>query len=187
MRSFKIHFCQCSKLSHHTRWMLWGAAILLGVVVWTNLAATESHPTSGALASEWKLQDADGKTVSSADFKGKVVVLDFWATWCAPCRAEIPGFVEMQKEYGKDGLAIVGASVDGADQIAAVKKFTQKFGINYPVVLADQETVRAFGGVDAIPTTFVIDREGKIVSRHIGFTETTELEKEIKALLHVGK
>ncbi len=188
MHSFKTHFCQCSKLSHRTRWTLWGAAVLLAALVGlTSLSATESQPTAGAPAPAWKLRDANGKTVSSTDFKGKVIVLDFWATWCPPCRAEIPGFIELQKEYGKDGLAIIGASVDGADEIAAVKNFARKFDVNYPVVLADEETVRAFGGVDAIPTTFVIDREGRIVSRHLGFTEKADLEKEIKTLLRAGK
>ena len=188
MHSCKIHFCQCSTLSHRTRWTLWGAAILLAAFVgWARLSATESSPAAGAPAAGWKLQDLNGKTVSSADFKGKVVVLDFWATWCPPCRAEIPGFIELQNQYGKDGVAIIGASVDGRDEIAAVKKFAEKLGVNYPVVLADDDTVRAFGGVDAIPTTFIIDREGRIVSRHLGFTEKTELEKEIKTLLHAGK
>jgi peroxiredoxin len=184
MHSHKIHDCQCSKLSHRIRWTLWGAIVLLAAFVgWARLSATESLPTAGALASAWKLQDVNGKTISSADFKGKIIVLDFWATWCAPCRAEIPGFIELQKEFGKDGITIIGASVDGRDEIATVKKFAEKFGVKYPVVLADRETVSAFGGIDVVPTTFIIDREGRIVSRHVGFTEKAELEKEIKLLL----
>jgi thiol-disulfide isomerase/thioredoxin len=168
--------------------VLLGATVVLAALAgWTSPSATDSHPAASAPVSVWKLQDVNGKTVSSADFKGKIVVLDFWATWCSPCRAEIPGFIELQKEYGKNGVAIIGASVDGADELAAVKKFAERFGINYPVVLADQETVRAFGGVDVIPTTFIIDRDGRIVSRHMGFTEKAELEKEIKMLLHAGK
>ena len=150
---------------------------------WTSFSATESE-TAAVPAPAWKLQDVNGKTISSADFKGKVVVLAFWATWCPPCRAEIPGFVELQKQYGKSGVAVIGASVDSSDETVAVKKFAEKFGINYPVGLADQDAVRAFGGVDAIPTTFIIDRDGRIVSRHIGFTEKADLEKEIKTLLH---
>ena len=186
MNSCKIHFCRCNKLSHRTRWTLWGAAFVLAAFVgWARLS--ESLPATGAPAAAWKLPDVNGKTVSSADFKGKVVVLDFWATWCPPCRAEIPGFIDLQNQYGKDGVAIIGASVDGKDEIAAIKKFVDKFGVNYPVVLADDDTVRAFGGVDALPTTFIIDREGRIVSRHLGFTEKAELEREIKMLLRRGK
>jgi thiol-disulfide isomerase/thioredoxin len=188
MHSSKTHLCRCSELSHRIRWIFWGAAMLMVALVgWTSLPATESQPAAGALAPSWKLQDLNGKTVSSTELKGKVIVLDFWATWCPPCKAEIPGFIELQKGYGKDGLVIIGASVDDAGKIATVKKFVQKFGVNYPVVLANEETVRAFGGVNAIPTTFVINQEGRIVSRNLGFTETAELEKEIKALLHSSK
>ena len=166
--------------------MLWSAVLFLAALcAWTSLSATEPQ-IAATPAPDWKLKDVNGKTISSADFKGKVVVLDFWATWCPPCRAEIPGFVELQKQYGKDGVAVIGASVDSSDEIAAVKKFAEKFGINYPVGLADQDAVRAFGGVDAIPTTFIIDRDGRIVSRHMGFTEKADLEKEIKPLLRGG-
>jgi peroxiredoxin len=168
--------------------MLWGGAVLLAALVgWSRLAATESLPPAGALASAWKLQDINGKTISSTDFAGQVVVLDFWATWCPPCRVEIPGFIELQKEFEKDGVTIIGVSVDGRDEIGTVKKFAEKFGVNYPVVLADQETVHAFGGIDAVPTTFIIDREGRIASRHVGFAEKAGLEKEIKMLLRAGK
>ena len=131
----------------------------------------------------WELQDLKGKTIRSADFKGKVVILDFWATWCPPCRAEIPGFIELQKKYQVQGLAVVGVSVDQAGS-AAVKSFAKKMGMNYPVVLADAKIADAFGGIAGIPATFIIDRAGRIVKQHLGFTEKAEIETEIKPLLH---
>jgi peroxiredoxin len=143
----------------------------------------DTNPTSKpAPAPSWQLRDVDGQTVHSADFKGKVVILDFWATWCGPCRVEIPGFIELQKQYAKQGLAVIGVSVDEASP-TEVKKFAQQLGVNYPVVLADANTTRAFGGIEAIPTTFVIDRAGRIIKQHLGFTEKEEFEKEIKPLL----
>jgi DsbE subfamily thiol:disulfide oxidoreductase len=145
--------------------------------------AADVHPVeSGKPAPDWELEDLDGKTVRSSDFKGKVIILDFWATWCPPCRAEIPGFVELQKKYQGQGLRIVGVSVDQASS-DTVKSFAQKSGINYPVVLADTNVVTAFGGIDGLPTTFIIDGNGHIVKRHLGFTETSEIESEIKPLL----
>jgi peroxiredoxin len=134
-------------------------------------------------APSWELQGADGKTIHSSDFKGKVVILDFWATWCPPCKAEIPSFIALQNEYGKKGLAVVGISVDEGG-VDVVKEFAQKLGMNYPVVLADDKTPQAFGGIEAIPTTFIIDREGRIVTKHLGFTEKDEFEKELKPLLN---
>jgi thiol-disulfide isomerase/thioredoxin len=140
---------------------------------------------SGALmpAPSWELQTAEGQMIHSSDFKGKVVILDFWASWCPPCKAEIPGFIALQKKYGKNGLAVVGVSVDegGAD---VVKSFAKQSGMNYTVVLADDKTNRAFGGIEAIPTTFIIDREERIVTKHLGFTEKDEFEKELKPLLN---
>src|SRR5277367_486717 len=131
----------------------------------------------------WELQDLDGKTVRSSDFKGKVLILDFWATWCPPCRAEIPGFIELQKKYSAQGLAVVGVSVDQASA-DTVKSFAQKMGMNYPVVLADAKITAAYGGIDGLPTTFIIDRAGRIVKQHLGFTEKSEVEAEIKPLLN---
>jgi len=136
----------------------------------------------GSLAPAWKLQDLAGKTVSSEDFKGKVVVLDFWATWCPPCRAEIPGLIDLQKTYEKRGLMVVGVSLD-QDGVDAVRSFVKKYGMNYPVLVGDDKIQRAFGGFDAIPVTLVIDREGHIVKRHLGLTGKDEFEAEIKPLL----
>jgi peroxiredoxin len=140
-------------------------------------------PWQTEVTPEWSLKDVEGKTVRAADFKGKVVILDFWATWCGPCRAEIPGFIALQKQYKKRGLVVVGLSVDedGAD---VVKPFVQKLGMNYPVVLAEKKTQEAFGGIEAVPTTFLIDREGRIVKEHMGFADKDEFENEIKPLLN---
>jgi len=138
-------------------------------------------PTLGA-APAWQLKDVNGAVVSSEQFKGKIVVVDFWATWCGPCVMEIPGYVELVKKYGADGLAIVGISLDQAGP-PVVKAFASKYGVNYPLVMADEKVIAAFGGVEAIPTTFLIDRAGQIRDRKVGAEETADYEKKILALL----
>jgi peroxiredoxin len=133
-------------------------------------------------APAWTLQDVDGKSVNSEQLKGKVVVLDFWATWCPPCRSEIPGYVELQKKYGDAGLAIVGVSLDRGDT-GVVKKFIEEQKINYLIVMGHDKIVDAFGGVDAIPTTFIIDREGTVRFRKVGAMEHEEFEAILKPFL----
>ena len=135
-----------------------------------------------APAPAWQLQDVNGAAVSSDQFKGKVVVVDFWATWCPPCREEIPGYIALAKKYGKDGLVIVGISLDQAGS-DVVKSYAAKTGINYPLVMGDEKVVAAFGGVEGIPTTFLIDRDGQIRDRKVGLVETAEYEKRIQAVL----
>ena len=108
--------------------------------------------------------------------------MDFWATWCGACRLEISGFVDLQKQYGDKGLTVIGVSLDeqGAD---VVTKFVKRFGVNYPIVIGNEKVADAYGGIDAIPTTFVIDRQGRIVSQHIGYDDKSVFEKEIQSLL----
>ncbi|MFN2476021.1 MAG: TlpA family protein disulfide reductase [Chthoniobacterales bacterium] len=153
------------------------------VVLFATLAAfAEPEAKIVALAPEWQVVALDGKTVKSSDLKGKVVILNFWATWCVPCREEIPGLVELQKQYGEQGLAIVGVSVDQGKP-ESVTRFVERFKMNYLVAIADEKIVNDFGSVDAIPTTFIIDKQGRIVSRHTGFAEKDVFEREIKPLL----
>jgi thiol-disulfide isomerase/thioredoxin len=144
--------------------------------------ATFTQAAEAAKAPAWELSDPDGKPVKSSDFAGKVVILDFWATWCPPCKAEIPGFVELQEKYRDKGLVIVGVSLDEQGP-AVVKPFMQQFQINYPIVMGDEKTAQDFGGVTAIPTTFIIDKAGNIVKKHVGFAPKENFEKEITPLL----
>jgi cytochrome c biogenesis protein CcmG/thiol:disulfide interchange protein DsbE len=136
----------------------------------------------GAQAPAWKLQDLDGKTVQLSDFKGKVVVLDFWATWCPPCREEIPDFIALQKQYKNKGLVVVGVSLDQGGP-GVVSSFAKTEGMNYPVVMGNDDVATQYGDIQAIPTTFVIDRSGKVVAKHVGGTDKDTFEGEIKKAL----
>jgi peroxiredoxin len=148
----------------------------------TSAAEKTQLPIVGP-APDWKLRDLDGRLVTSADFKGKVVVLDFWATWCPPCRKEIPGYIDLYRKYGRGRLAIVGVSLDEGGP-TVVKDFVQKFGVNYPVVMGDDAVQNAFGGMEAIPTTFLIDQRGQIRDKKVGAEPTEEYEKKIASLLN---
>lgn len=147
----------------------------------TSTADSAPRATANQPSPAWELKGVDGKTVKSSDFAGKVVILDFWATWCGPCRMEIPGFIELQKQYADKGLVVIGISLD-QDGASAVKPFIEKMGINYPIVLGDEAVVSAFGGIEGIPTTFIIDRAGNIVRKHVGYAPKAEFEADIKPL-----
>jgi thiol-disulfide isomerase/thioredoxin len=125
--------------------------------------------------------DLNGDAVSTAAWKGKVVFVNFWATWCPPCRAEIPVLIDLANRY-KDRLQIVGVSVDDEDP-QDVKKFAEHFGINYPIVMASPEIVAEYGGVPALPTLFVINTDGKVVQKHEGLYSPELYETEVRLLL----
>lgn len=132
-------------------------------------------------AFDFSLKSIDGSTVRLSDFKGKVVVLDFWATWCAPCRKGIPDLIEIQKNFGKD-VQVIGISLDD-NPMEVVPSFSKEFKINYPLLIGTDEVSTKFGGIDAIPTTFIIDKNGKILNKHIGLVEKEILINEIRQAL----
>ena len=130
-------------------------------------------------------KDIQGKPVTLADYKGKVVLLDFWATWCPPCRKEIPGFIELYNTYKSRGLVVIGVSMDDTEDIADVKRFAEQLKIDYPILLGfgrDDDLKPAFGELP-LPTSFVIARDGRICARHDGLTAKEQVEREIAALL----
>jgi thiol-disulfide isomerase/thioredoxin len=129
------------------------------------------------------VNDMNGKPVSLEAYKGKVILLDFWATWCGPCKVEIPHFVELQKEYGDKGLAVLGLSVD--DTVDQLKPFADEFKMNYPVLVGrDREDVQeAFGPLWGLPTTLLISRDGRICRKNTGLVGKAKYERDIKALL----
>jgi thiol-disulfide isomerase/thioredoxin len=156
------------------------AGALLALAIPSLRPLFRSSAADASRAPVWELKDPDGKPVKSSDFDGKVVILDFWATWCPPCKAEIPGFIELQEKYGEKGLVVVGVSLDEHGS-SKVKQFMEEFGMNYPVVMGNIKMMEDFGG-EGIPTTFVIDRGGKIVAKHVGFAPKEAFEKEITPL-----
>lgn len=156
-------------------------SIAVAGILWLAAPLSQAEAATTA-APEWQLNDPDGQSVKLSDFKGKVVILDFWATWCPPCRAEIPGFIELQKRYSGQGLTVVGVSLDTAGA-SVVKSFIKRVGMNYPVVIGNEKTAADYGGITAIPTTFVLDRNGNIVTSHQGFASQVVFESEIRPLL----
>ena len=135
------------------------------------------HPDAPAIS----LMDIEGKRLDLADYKGKVVVLDFWATWCGPCRIEIPGLMEMQNKYANQGFSVIGISMD--DESGSVVEFYKEFKMNYPVAVGNQRIGELYGGIFGLPTTFLIGRDGRIYAKHTGATDVSVIEDEVQQLL----
>jgi len=171
--------------------VLMGAVLALALVVglyfvnrfWITPAVkiqakpSKEHPS----APDFSLADISGKKLNLSDYRGKVLMLDFWATWCGPCRIEIPGFIELQNHYASQGFAVVGVSMD--DSVEPVVEFYRQFHMNYPVALGDARLEELYGGIIGLPTTFLIGRDGRIYAKHEGATDISVFEDEIKQLL----
>lgn len=134
-------------------------------------------------APDFSLEALDGKTTHLSDFRGKAVLLNFWATWCGPCKIEMPWFVDFQKQYGSQGLQIVGVAMDDASK-EDIGKFAKDMGVNYPILIGKESVGDQYGGVPALPETFLIARDGKIVDKIIGLRGKAEIEDAIKEALN---
>lgn len=149
-----------------------------------NRNAEEPAPSGDNLpaAPHFSLPNLKGKAVRLSDFRGKVILLNFWATWCPPCREEIPRFIELYNQYRGHGFQMIGVSLDTVGP-AVVEEFARKYGINYPILIANEEVVEEYGGVRGIPTTFVIDRQGKVFQKYTGYREKETFERVLRGLL----
>ena len=166
------------------------AAVVVGMVRYTRRtdAALMKAPTAGTVkllkerteVPPFSATDVTGKPISTAQFHGKVILINFWATWCPPCREEIPALIELQNKY-KDQLQIIGIAQDSGSA-ADVRRFAQEHGMNYPSVLSSADLEKLFPGVYALPTTFMLDRDGRIAQKHVGLLNTGVAALETEAL-----
>lgn len=134
-------------------------------------------------APAFTLKDSSGRDVRLADYQGKVVLLNFWATWCGPCKAEIPWFVEFEKKYQNAGLVVVGVSMD-EDGWKSVRPYMDTMHVSYRVLLADESVAAKYGGIESLPLTLLIDRQGLLAARHIGLTSKRNYEDDVLQLIH---
>jgi thiol-disulfide isomerase/thioredoxin len=178
-------------------WIVIGVvAVVLVAMVWTSYrrrgpaggAGLAPGKADGLVAPDFALTDLrTGKTVHLADFKGRAVLLNFWATWCPPCKVEIPWFVDLQDRYGSQGLTVVGVIL--LDDASAEKKlqFANDMKINYPVLLGTEQVGNAYGNIENLPTTFYIGRDGKVVKSVLGLRGRAEAERLVQQALAAGQ
>ena len=170
------------------RRLLWIVAVFLaGAVVYMGTRARKpgSAQAPGAntksgqpqTAPDFRLQSIDGQPVTLSSFRGKVVLLDFWATWCTPCRSEIPRFIEWQQKYREKGFVVLGVSMDDSSKDAA--NYAREMKITYPVVMGSSDVADSYGGVLGLPVNLLISRDGKILNKYVGATDLNALEKQI--------
>src|SRR2546422_8666669 len=152
--------------------------------------ARRSHPTArltqSSVARDFSLESLEGKSMSLSDLRGKAVLLNFWATWCTPCKIEMPWFVDLQKQYGAQGLQVIGVAMDEASK-EDIAKFARDMGVNYPILIGKESVGDAYGGVQFLPTTYFIGRDGKVVAHEFGLKSRSEFEDNIKKALGQGQ
>ena len=158
------------------------ALLLYGVARWSRQPAAGAGGSAPRPAPGFTLQSLDGRTVRLSDFHGKAVVLNFWATWCAPCRVEMPWLVELSRRYRAQGVEVVGVSMDDPGQEQEVAKFTRERGVDYTILLGNDAVGDAYGGARFLPQTFFLDRDGRIVKQAVGVTTRGELEENVREL-----
>jgi len=149
-------------------------------------ARLDGSNLQGKPAPDFALQTLDGKTLRLSDFRGKGVLLNFWATWCVPCKVEMPWFVELQKQYGSQGLQVLGIAMDDASP-EDIAKFAKELGVNYPVVIGKEAVGDSYGGIPFLPATFYVGRDGKVVDKIYGLKSRSEIEDDIKKSLAQGQ
>lgn len=168
-------------------------AIVISLMLVFGIQKTRHAPPGGALqggganlqgqpAPDFALTSLDGKTLKLSDFRGKAVLLNFWATWCEPCKLEMPWFVELQNKYSAQGLQILGVAMDDASN-KEIAEFAKKMGVNYPIVIGKEAVGDQYGGLPYLPSSFYIDREGKVVQRVFGLVSKSEIEADIQKAL----
>jgi thiol-disulfide isomerase/thioredoxin len=140
----------------------------------------------GKTAPSFTLSSLDGKKVSLADYKGRPVLVNFWATWCAPCKIEMPWFEELRKQYAGQGFEILGLTADADAGKDAIAKTAQKIGVTYPILLTDEKVQDAYGGIDYLPMSFYVDRNGKVIEATAGLSSKDEIEANIKKTIASG-
>jgi peroxiredoxin len=169
------------------------AVMISSAVFWSRKHSTLPAPNSnttaslqgnvqGVAAPDFTLKSLDGKDVHLSDYKGKAVLLNFWATYCQPCKIEMPWFAELQKQYEPQGLEVVGVAMDDVPP-DTIKKFASDLGVNYQILIGKESVADLYGGMQFLPTTFYIDRQGKIVDRVFGLVSHSEIESNIKKAL----
>jgi thiol-disulfide isomerase/thioredoxin len=173
------------------RWVLILAVVALGAYAFFRQGPTSSTGPArislgpaevGRIAPPFTLRTLDDERVSLSDFRGHIIILDFWASWCPPCKAEIPDLIALQYQYGPSGLQVLGIALEDEHPARA---YARNAGMNYPVLLGDEGISAAYGGVSSIPTTLIIDGMGTIVAKYVGFREKRVFEDEIRKLLAV--
>ncbi len=175
------------KNNKYPKWLVWTLVAIGAIVLFlfigapsTNKESLSSSTTTKVEAPQFILTDIDGRSLSLSQYRGKVVILNFWAPWCPPCRREIPDLISLQNQYGAQGLQIIGIGLDQPNNVAA---FVRQNSINYPVAVGDADVAQLYGGVSGIPTTFIIDKQGNIRKSFEGFTRKSVFEEEIKKFL----
>jgi peroxiredoxin len=157
-------------------------AALVGCVGTTKAGSPVKPESQRKKAPEFSLKDSNGQVVKLSDFKGKVVLLNFWATWCGPCKVEIPWFIDFETRLKDQGLVVLGVAMDD-EGWEVVKPYITSKKVNYRVVMGDDSMANLYGGVESLPTTFVLDRDGRIARTHVGLVSKSEYENDIQELL----